>query len=284
MNDAQARSRFALNLSLVFAGQPPALRAQSAAMAGFTQVEMWWPFDTPKPTAQDIAELLSMLNAWDSALVCLNIDAGDLASGERGLLSDPDRVQRCRDSIVAAVATAAATGCLLLNLPYGNRLPEHDEPLQHETAFGNLLFAADRARTIGAAALVEPLNPADNPGYLLDDAGAAADLVRRAREQGAANVGLLLDVYHIARTSQDPCEIITRHAEDILHVQFADVPGRGCPGTGDLDFTAILTTLDAVGYRGGIGLEFSPTSNLVDALDAARRFVARHPAEAPRRL
>jgi hydroxypyruvate isomerase len=47
-------------------------------------------------------------------------------------------------------------------------------------------------------------------------------------------------------------------ADDIAHIQVADVPGRGAPGTGELDFEALFGQLAAQGYRGWIGLEYQP--------------------------
>jgi hydroxypyruvate isomerase len=43
-------------------------------------------------------------------------------------------------------------------------------------------------------------------------------------------------------------------------VQVADHPGRHEPGTGSLDFEAILTALRDAGYHGAIGLEFLPAT------------------------
>ena len=42
-------------------------------------------------------------------------------------------------------------------------------------------------------------------------------------------------------------------------VQIADVPGRGQPGSGGLDWAAQLGVLRASGYAGPIGLEYFPT-------------------------
>jgi hydroxypyruvate isomerase len=42
------------------------------------------------------------------------------------------------------------------------------------------------------------------------------------------------------------------------HVQFADHPGRGAPGTGTLDLWALVDRLAALGYDGAVGLEFLP--------------------------
>ncbi|MFE2183560.1 hydroxypyruvate isomerase family protein [Streptomyces sp. NPDC059455] len=273
-----AGDHYALNLSLPpLRGQPLAPRILAAASAGFSLVETWWPFSTGRPARPQTEELRTALTSAGTQLVCMNIDAGDYASGERGILSDPGRQQACRSSIVTAVEFASEVGCRLINLPYGNRLPHLREEEQHQTALDNLLFAAKHADSHGISVLVEALNSLDNPGYLLTDLDVAADIVFRTRQAGCLNTGLLLDVYHVARMGQDPVEAIRRHAQSLRHVQFADAPGRTCPGTGDLDFARIVAALRDVEYGGLIGLEFNSRPGHRHTPVDARSFAARHP-------
>ena len=273
-----AHSRYALNLSLSLATLHPEDRMEFAASFGFENVEMWWPFPTPDPSTRQIGELRGALQSAGARLVCLNIDAGDFEAGDRGLLADPLQRERCRTSIVAAVRTAAATGCRLVNMPYGNAIPAATAQEQHRTAWANLRFAAEHASAVGVSVLLEPLNAKDNPDYLLSDLATAAEIVRRARQMGHENVGILLDVYHLARTVQDVEGAIARYASGVLHVQFADLPDRGCPGTGELDFASILRMLADGGYEGFVGLEFMAKGEPDEALRDAQRFVAKYPA------
>ena len=50
----------------------------------------------------------------------------------------------------------------------------------------NLVWAADRARKCAVSLLLEPLNPVDFPGYLVDSVPATQDHLG----SGAENVGL----------------------------------------------------------------------------------------------
>ena len=52
----------------------------------------------------------------------------------------------------------------------------------------------------------------------------------------------------------------------IGHVQYADSPGRGAPGTGTIDLWALIDRLDAVGYDGRVGLEFVPRGPTEESL------------------
>ena len=53
----------------------------------------------------------------------------------------------------------------------------------------------------------------------------------------------------------------------IGHVQYADCPGRGAPGTGNIDLAAFVDALRAIGYSGAVGLEFDPGGPTADALE-----------------
>ena len=85
---------------------------------------------------------------------------------------------------------------------------------------------------------------------------------------GAANVGFLADLYHLAKMGEDVADVLSRHRESILHVQVADVPGRGAPGTGTLEFEPLLKQLAGQGYGGWVGLEYVPS----DPADSAASF------------
>ena len=116
----------------------------------------------------------------------------------------------------------------------------------------------DVAAGIGATVLIEPVSgPKPYPLRTADDAVA---VVRRARAAGAPNVGFLCDLYHLASNGDDVDAAIGAHADVTAHVQIADAPGRGEPGSGELDLDGYLAALEDHGYRGWVSLEYKPTS------------------------
>jgi hydroxypyruvate isomerase len=52
---------------------------------------------------------------------------------------------------------------------------------------------------------------------------------------GRDNVGFLCDLFHLANNGDDIDAALERYADRIAHVQIADHPGRGEPGSGPLD-------------------------------------------------
>jgi hydroxypyruvate isomerase len=115
---------------------------------------------------------------------------------------------------------------------------------------------------------LEPINAIENPGFLAPDPDAATALIEAA---GDDRVGLLFDAYHVARVGGDPLAAIARQGGRIWHVQLSDHPGRGAPGTGALDFAAILDALVASRYGGAVGLEYEPKGRTEPTLGFVRK-------------
>ena len=49
-------------------------------------------------------------------------------------------------------------------------------------------------------------------------------------------------------------------APRIAHVQIADNPGRGEPGTGEINYGFLIPPIDRLGYDGWIGCEYRPAA------------------------
>ena len=251
--------RWTANLSILFTELPLVRRPVAAAAAGFDAAELWWTLDGPTPPDADLNALRRAFTDSGVQLTGLNFDAGDMAAGDRGLLSRPADSQRFRDNIAVAVGLAGSLGCRALNALYGNRVDGVPVHVQDELARENLALAAQAAHGIGAIVLVEALNAPEAPRYGLLSSAEAVEVVDAVNAAtGLGNVRFLADLYHLARGGEDPARAIAAHADRIGHVQVADNPGRGYPGSGSLDFPALLAQLEAAGYDGYIGLEYKP--------------------------
>lgn len=75
---------------------------------------------------------------------------------------------------------------------------------------------------------------------------------------GLGNAKFLLDLYHLSMNGEDLGQAITAYAAKTGHVQIADNPGRGAPGTGSLPLEQLLDELTKAGYDGWVGLEYKP--------------------------
>ena len=248
--------RFCVNVSILFTEVPLLERFASARNAGFDSVEFWWP------RGEDVAAVQSAIEEAGVDVVLMNFDAGDMPAGDRGLISDPALKEAFRANIPVALELAAAIGCTKLNALAGHELPGLEREDQLELARDNVRFAADAAAGQGAQVLIEAVNTLENGPYLLPGTRAASDFVRTVDRE---NVRLQYDAYHMQRMEGDITATIERHFGEIAHVQIADSPGRGQPGTGELNFDYIFRRLDQLGYDGHVGLEYKPPDGNTEA-------------------
>ncbi|MFF3887137.1 TIM barrel protein [Streptomyces sp. NPDC001914] len=273
-----ADQRFTVNLSILFTELPLLERPAAAAAAGFTAVELWWPWvDSPTPERSELDALRTAIEAAGVQLTGLNLYAGQLPGPDRGALSLPgEESARFRANIDVAAGFAGSLGCTALNALYGNRVAGVDPDEQDALALENLVLAARAADRIGAILLVEALNERESPHYPLVSAPAAVAVVDKVNAAtGLGNTRFLMDLYHLAMNGEDLPRVIASRADRTGHVQIADSPGRGAPGTGTLPLEALLDQLSGAGYAGRVGLEYKPgdlpSAGAFDWLPAAAR-------------
>lgn len=257
--------RYLVNCSMLFTELPLLERPAAARAAGFDAVEFWWPWpEQPVPADADVDAFVRAIRDAGVRLVGLNFFAGDLAGPDCGVLSIPKRSQQFRDNVAVATGIGERLGVVAFNALYGNRVADADPAAQDALGRENLGLAAAAAARIGATVLVEAVSgPKPYPLRTADD---AVRVVETVRADGHPNVAFLMDLFHLANNGADVDAAISRHTAVTGHVQIADHPGRGEPGSGSLDIDRHLADLAALGYRGWVGLEYQPTTDIETSL------------------
>ena len=269
---------YEVNCSILFTELPLLERPAAAREAGFGAVEFWWPFAEAVPSDGEVEAFVRSVRDAGVRLAGLNFAAGDLAGGDRGLVSWPARSSEFRDNLEVTVGIGERLGCRAFNALYGNRVEGADPAAQDDLATENLALAGRAAARVGGTVLVEPVSGA--PRYPLRTAADAVAVIDRVADRtGVANLGLLCDLYHLAVNGDDLDQVIAAYGDRVAHVQIADAPGRGAPGTGGLDLDRYLTRLAAAGYAGWVGLEYRPAGASADSFD----WLARERRQGPRR-
>jgi hydroxypyruvate isomerase len=253
--------RYTVNCSIVFPDLPLLDRPAAAAAAGFDAVEFWWPFPSAVPADKEVDDFVGAVDAAGVQLIGLNFFAGDMPGGDRGLVSWPARSGEFRDNVDVVVGIGDRLGCKAFNALYGNRTDESTPVAQDQVAAENLALAARAVARIGGVVLVEPVSGA--PRYPLL---TAADVIRVIDRVGEPNVKFLCDLYHLDVNGDDVTAAVSDYFDRIGHVQIADSPGRGEPGTGSLDIAGHLAALSAKGYDGYVALEYKPTVPTLESL------------------
>ncbi|MGW1048679.1 TIM barrel protein [Streptomyces sp. CG4] len=254
-----ADQRFNVNLSILFTELPLLERPAAAAAAGFTAVELWWPWvDSPTPEQSELDALKKAIEDAGVQLTGLNFYAGQLPGPDRGALSVPgEESDRFRANIDVAIAFAQSLGCTVFNALYGNRVDGVDPAEQDALALENLVLAARAVGRVGGTILVEALNQPESPKCPIVSAPQAIEIVDKVNEAtGLGNAKFLMDLYHLSMNGEDLPSVIEQYAAKTGHVQIADNPGRGAPGTGSLPLEELLDQLRKAGYDGWVGLEY----------------------------
>jgi hydroxypyruvate isomerase len=241
--------RLDANVSLLFCEHPFLERFERAREAGFHAVEFHWH------RGIDPAAIRAAVQDAGLQVALINFDGGDLAAGDRGLIADPDRCEEFRGNVPVALTLARELGCTRLNALVGKRLPTIALDRQMALARSTLAWAADAAALSRTEVLIEPLNTHDNGPCLVSTMALASAL---ACATSRLNVRLQFDAYHVSRMGEDPADALLRHGSKVAHVQLADDPGRGEPGSGAIDFERLRRSLAEIGYAGWIGLEYVP--------------------------
>jgi len=131
----------------------------------------------------------------------------------------------------------------------------------------------DLAHSWGVEVLLEPICR-----YEINSINTTAQGLELIHLAGSpANLGLLLDLFHMNIEEQSLCAAMVHAGTRIRHVHFVDntraVPGRGCLPLGD-----IVGILHGLGYQGYLGLEAipgdSPETEARSGLEWTRQLVS----------
>ena len=255
--------RFSANLSLLFRELPLPERFQAAKDCGFDAIEIQFPYEIP---AQAIR---SAIDRAGLQLVLFNVPADDLMHGGEGLAAVPAK----RDQFIQAVESARAYAEILhpriINVLPGRCLQEERRANYLETFLGNLRHAADVFSGLGIRVVFEAVNTHDMPGFLISSGAQMLDVLHTLNHP---NLFLQYDIYHMQTMGENPIEFIPQQADRIGHIQFADAPGRGEPGTGSIRFAELFEVIDNSRYQGWLGAEYKPTRGTLASLDWMQRF------------
>lgn len=263
-------TRYSANLGFLWPDRPFLDRIDAAAAAGFAAVEAHWPQDTAPEAVRSACARHGL------GFLALNTPRGD-RPGDFGLAALPDQAGEFTAGFDRTLDWAARAGAGMIHVMAGIA---PDGPATEAALVDRLRQAADRAQAAGIGLLVEPLNPADVPGYFYARAERAAEIIEAVARP---NLRLMFDAYHVARGQGDLARRLAELLPLVGHVQIAAVPSRAEPDGGEIDHAWLLDELDRLGYRGWIGCEYRPRGDTDAGLVWRDRLAARRAGSADRR-
>ncbi|WP_132544589.1 TIM barrel protein [Plasticicumulans lactativorans] len=228
---------------MLFRDLPPVERVKRLDALGY-QVEIWdW-------TRHDIP-----------ALAATGATFSSMTGYVSGTLADDAGADELLRTAAQSIPVAKELGVPRLNL-HGTGLDSRGLPVQPcpivtgamwLKARDTLSRIADLGERHGVTFMLENLNlPLDHPGTPF---GRAEDTLALVSSIDRESLGLNLDLYHAQIGEGNLIELCRRCLPWIAEIQVADVPGRCEPGTGEIHYAAIARALDALGWRGTVGLE-----------------------------
>jgi hydroxypyruvate isomerase len=250
--------RFAANLGHLFTERALLERIGAAAAAGFTAVELQFPYDVAPAAVQ--AELTR------HGLTQLGVNTPQ--GPEFGLAALPGRERDFDAAFNRALDYVVAIGGSAIHCMAGV-VPPEQRPAAERVFIANMARAAAAAAKSNITLLIEAINPRDRPDYFLSHVDHAADLVGKI---GAPNVRVQFDFYHVQVTDGDLLERFAKHLPAIGHVQIAAAPSRHEPDEGEINYPAIFEAVDRLGYQGWIGCEYKPRTRTEDGLGWAEPY------------
>ena len=248
---------FTANLSLLFTEVEFIDRFKVAKKKGFNAVEIQFPYSLS-------AEVLkNTLEQQQLKLVLFNVDADDLLQGGEGLACVPEKRDQFRQAVAQALEYARLLKPEAINVLPGRCFNEQRKQDYLKTFQENLIFAVDAFAPLGIKTVFEAVNSRDMPGFIIDNGLQMLDMLGRLNQP---KLFMQYDIYHAQMMGDKPDEFIARHADKIGHIQFADCPGRGQPGTGQIDFERVFSAIEQSAYSGWVGAEYKPVGSTSESL------------------
>ncbi len=241
--------KFSANLSMLFTEITLIERFQAAKNSGFDAVEIQFPYELSAETINQ------ELQKHQLQLVLFNVDADDLLQGGEGLAAVPEKVGKFRDAVAQAVEYAKVLKPKFINVLSGCCFDQQRAEEYQQTFQANLEFAVTTFASLGISTVFEAINTHDMPGFLIHSGKQMLQILKVVKHP---KLLMQYDIYHMSRMNEDIPGFINKYAEKIGHIQFADNPGRGQPGTGDIDYVKLFAAIEQSGYPGWVGAEYKP--------------------------
>lgn len=258
--------RFAANLSFLFPELLWERRFAAAARHGFPGVEM----NPPTPYEASPARFAALLR--EEGLACPLL-VGPIGTGPArfGHACVPGERKGFEESVTTLLDYAVAGGVPLVHVSAGLAPDGVPRAEAEATYVENIAWAAEQAAAAGKRLCIEPVCEMRTPGFFLQTTTQALDLIARS---GRPDIGLIFDVFHVEMQEGSALDRLPALLPHMVHVQVSDTPNRQTPGTGTIPFDAIFDGLEAAGYAGWIGCEYTPEPGRSSDLQWARRWMS----------
>lgn len=258
--------KYSVNVELIYQELPFAERFAAAKRDGFDYVEIWdWK-------SRDLDELAGLCKQHGVEISCMGGD-GPIS------LCDPARGEEYLAYLRGSLQAAQKVGCKLLAVHSNELLPEphpyaadlfsqYSDAEKTMAMYRSLAAIAPEAERAGVTLCLEALNvEKEHLGNFLKYTKDAAEIIRMV---DSPSVKILYDAYHMYLNEGKIIETLRKYFDLLGCVHIADAPGRGEPGTGCINYRAVLQDLYDQGYDRMIAFELVPRTGSAAAVEAIK--------------
>ena len=251
--------KFSANISMMWTEiTNPIDRIKAAKNAGFNAVELIFIYDL------SLEELIAETERSSVAWSVVNIAVGEGIKMGPLVAAAPGKESAFRENLEASIRYCKKLKPEALVIP-AYTPPDGVSKKEAMPVFKeNMRIAADEMGTIGIPVIIEALNPEFRPGSLLTTSKEVMEVVYELEHP---NLGMEYDAYHMYGTEGKMEETVEKYLPYIGNIQIADIPGRGEPGSGEVNYDQFLSTLERIGYDKWVALEYTPTGDTVKTLE-----------------
>jgi hydroxypyruvate isomerase len=253
--------KYSVSIKFMWADLPLPERARRAAAHGFDRVELWdW-------RGEDIDALAEACRSSD-------VEIAGFFGHSFGGLCDPSQRNEVLAALAESVAVAERVGASQLHmfsdaLGQGGFLP--GPPLtdaqKRRSCIEGLRECVSLVEGKPIELTLEAINQVFCPTYFLGDFGASLEI---CRELDHPQVRVFFDAYHQQLAGGRLTENLIDGLPWLSSVHVADVPGRGEPGTGEINFHSLGRVLEEHRYDRQLTFEMVPTGDPDAAVAACK--------------
>ncbi len=191
---------------------------------------------------------------------------------------DPKQHPRFIEEVKKAIEVAKIVGNKFVTITTGNEIPRMLRGQMRVNVIEGLKKGGELLAKAGITGVIEPLNiKRDHPGYFLARSDEAYEVMKAVDNP---HIKILFDIYHQQITEGNLIENIQQFWDEIGYFQFADVPGRHEPWTGEINYRNVFKAIYQMNKKTGrdliVGMELGPTGGgetdaILKVFDAVRK-------------